>query len=106
MGFTLKSFAGVGLVVIPNVNDEAALTRFNGMKLVVILMIVTNTDRNTCEPLPALAVVAGLTNPDFLPLAPESLADIQKSAVRKLRRPVWAVDDRWNALRPSNATIG
>ncbi len=96
----------VGLIVISDVNDEPAFGPFDGMKLMVVLVVIARAGWDSGKPLPGFAIIAGLANADFLSLVPEFLAGIKKPAIGKLRRPVRAIDDGGIALGPGDAAIG
>lgn len=102
----MEGFPGVCLVVVSDVDNEAAIGGFDGMELMVVAVMVAFPGWDGCEPLPCLAIVARFTDPDFFSFGPELFPGIEDATVRELGGAVGAVDDGGVALGPSDSAIG
>jgi 1-hydroxy-2-methyl-2-(E)-butenyl 4-diphosphate synthase len=104
--FRLQRLAGIGFRVIANVDQEAAIGRFDGVKLVVFIRIVTGARRDFGQPAPRLPVVARLGDAVAAGASPKLLAGIEEASVAKLDGAMRAVHDGRDARRPRPPAIG
>ena len=86
----------VGLIVISDVNDEPAFGPFDGMKLMVVFVVIARGGLGFRK---ALSKAAALT-PISSPSSPEFLAGIKEAAIGELRGTVGGIDgDAWKSAR-------
>jgi hypothetical protein len=65
-GFGLQRFAGIGFVVVADVDDWFAARCLAGVEFVVVLVIVSVAGGNIGEPFPGLAIIGGETDAKFV----------------------------------------